>query len=149
VASSPGFQSRHFAAVFSSARITAGGAPEMCRLCASEESHSIRAMKLRKLLLLLILYFSVDFAMPQLPGAVWADDDGEDWVEAVPVHRLRADRYPAVVRSPQDQVQTNRSRITEALVRSLSSERAPLEWSAEFRRAPLLSSDPPSSTDDH
>jgi hypothetical protein len=106
-------------------------------------------MKLRKLLLLLILYFSVDFAMPQLPGAVWADDDGEDWVEAVPVHRLRADRYPAVLRSPQDQVQTNRCTITEALVRSLSSERAPLEWSAEFRRAPLLSSDPPSPTDDH
>ncbi len=106
-------------------------------------------MKLRKLLLLLILYFSRDFATPQLPGAVWADEEGEDWVEAIHAHRPRANRHPKAVRPPAKQVQTNQSAITQALVRSRSSDRAPTEWSAEFRRAPLLSSDPLSSIDDH
>lgn len=104
-------------------------------------------MSVRSLTLLLLLYVSLDFSNPLMPGAV-SFDPGES-TEGVHLQRLRADNLLSfVVPAPTPPAADVRSRPQPLVIRILATS-APRAWQVHLRRAQAASTDPGPSPDAH
>jgi hypothetical protein len=103
------------------------------------------AMKSRWLTLLVVLYVTLDFANPLMPGAVNFDPDGS--VEGLPAQ----DRHPCLefVGVPTPVPPSTESREVPCVTARRPQEPDLCEWLVDVRQARSNPSEPPSLSEDH
>jgi hypothetical protein len=101
----------------------------------------------RRLLLLLLLYVTLDFANPLMPGAVRFESGSVQVVQADRTARAAASGMPALATLRTEQVLAHDG---EASVRPVPVPVAPRSASRDVRRVEARQSDgPPSPAEDH
>ncbi len=106
------------------------------------------SMRYRPGVLLILLYVTLDFANPMMPGAVMFNPD--DTIEGVYVERVRPQSPAVAVALVPILGHGDLLPIIRAVARGLrENPEAPNRWRVQIGRAHSFSPDPASLTDDH